>query len=163
MNFRKLPLSLLSSLCLFLPLHLSLIILLPFLIQLTPHHRHQLLSFPALSLSSTDSLAFLFKLPPLFSLPPLCHSHFLGPRQWLMLRILMKMGKKQRHPKHGPSVQIALILSEIVPWWSSWQFCLSPTHPQISCSSFWQWFCLSFMRAMTMIHFHILWKDSSLQ
>lgn len=57
--------------------------------HLSPHHSNPLLSFPALSLSSTWHAVF-YPLTTFIFFPPLCLSHFLGPRLHLPLRILMK-------------------------------------------------------------------------
>lgn len=128
MSSRLIFLSLLSSV---VCLHLSPIVLLPFLTQLTLYHRHPLLSAPASSLSSTDVPTFLFNLPPLLCSPSLCVTlTSWAPRLQL------------RHPKQGPSALNALILSQIlclfpptVPWWSSWQFLLTVTQASPSDAS----------------------------
>lgn len=75
MNFIQLPLSYFSlTLSGFISSSSSSasIILLPFLIQLTPHHRYPLLSFQILSRHSClpPQLATFILLPPSVSLPP---------------------------------------------------------------------------------------------
>lgn len=77
----------------FLPsLYLTLPPSSPSLMHLSPHHSNPLLSFPAFVLIlNKHSWHPVF--PPLTTFiffPPLCHSHFLGPRLHLLLRILMK-------------------------------------------------------------------------